>query len=95
MKFLSKSFLAIFEGPPDPLPGPEKKASLSNRRIGTRNTDSHMVPIIFGSFSDPFFRGVYRGSREGRIRAKIKFFFEKLGLTKKTCFFTQFFIFLT
>ena len=30
-----------------PRAGPPKKPSLSNKRIGTRNTDSHMIPIIF------------------------------------------------
>ena len=90
-EIFAKKFFGHFWGSPGTLPGPEKKASLSNRRIGTRNTDSHMVPIIIWSFSDPFFRGVYRGSREGRIRAKIKFFFEKLGLTEKNVFFYQIF----
>ena len=56
--------------------GPKKKASLSNRRIGTRNTDSHMVSIQKGQKSTPIFRGCARPPKKGRIKAKLKFFFE-------------------
>ena len=55
---------------------PKKKASLSNRRIGTRNTDSHMVSIQKGQKSTPIFRGCARPPKKGRIKAKLKFFFE-------------------
>ncbi len=57
-------------------PPPEKKASLSNRRIGTRNTDSHMVSIQKCQKSTPIFRACARPPKKGRIKAKLKFFFE-------------------
>ena len=64
-------------GSPKWPPGaPKKKASLSNRRIGTRNTDSHMVSIQKGQKSTPDFRACARPPKKGRIKAKLKFFFE-------------------
>ena len=63
--------------------GPKKKASLSNRRIGTRNTDSHMVSIQKGQKSTPIFRGCARPPKKGRIKAKLKFFFELFQKTSK------------
>ena len=64
-------------GSPKWPPGaPKKKASLSNRRIGTRNTDSHMVSIQKGQKSTPIFRACARPPKKGRIKAKLKFFFE-------------------
>ena len=62
---------------------PKKKASLSNRRIGTRNTDSHMVSIQKGQKSTPIFRGCARPPKKGRIKAKLKFFFELFQKTSK------------
>ena len=62
---------------------PKKKASLSNRRIGTRNTDSHMVSIQKGQKSTPDFRGCARPPKKGRIKAKLKFFFELFGKRPK------------
>ena len=69
--------------------GPEKKASLSNRRIGTRNTDSHMVSIQKGQKSTPIFRGCARPPKKGRIKAKLKFFFELFQKTSKITIFGQ------
>ena len=63
--------------------GPEKKAPLSNRRIGTRNTDSHMVSIQKGQKSTPDFRACARPPKKGRIKAKLKFFFELFQKTSK------------
>ena len=62
---------------------PKKKASLSNRRIGTRNTDSHMVSIQKGQKSTPIFRACARPPKKGRIKAKLKFFFELFQKTSK------------
>ena len=62
---------------------PKKKASLSNRRIGTRNTDSHMVSIQKGQKSTPDFRACARPPKKGRIKAKLKFFFELFQKTSK------------
>ena len=62
---------------------PKKKASLSNRRIGTRNTDSHMVSIQKVQKSTPDFRGCARPPKKGRIKAKLKFFFELFQKTSK------------
>ena len=71
-------------GSPKWPPGaPKKKASLSNRRIGTRNTDSHMVSIQKGQKSTPIFRGCARPPKKGRIKAKLKFFFELFQKTSK------------
>ena len=67
--------------------GPKKKASLSNRRIGTRNTDSHMVSIQKGQKSTPIFRGCARPPKKGRIKAKLKFFFELFQKTAKNRYF--------
>ena len=69
--------------------GPKKKASLSNRRIGTRNTDSHMVSIQKGQKSTPDFRGCARPPKKGRIKAKLKFFFELFQKTSKITIFGQ------
>ena len=69
--------------------GPEKKASLSNRRIGTRNTDSHMVSIQKGQKSTPDFRACARPPKKGRIKAKLKFFFELFQKTSKITIFGQ------
>ena len=69
--------------------GPEKKASLSNRRIGTRNTDSHMVSIQKGQKSTPIFRACARPPKKGRIKAKLKFFFELFQKTSKITIFGQ------
>ena len=68
---------------------PKKKASLSNRRIGTRNTDSHMVSIQKGQKSTPIFRGCARPPKKGRIKAKLKFFFELFQKTSKITIFGQ------
>ena len=76
-------------GPPGGPPGPEKKASLSNRRIGTRNTDSHMVSIQKGQKSTPDFRACARPPKKGRIKAKLKFFFELFQKTSKITIFGQ------
>ncbi len=76
-------------GPPGGPPGPEKKASLSNRRIGTRNTDSHMVSIQKGQKSTPIFRACARPPKKGRIKAKLKFFFELFQKTSKITIFGQ------
>ena len=71
-------------GSPKWPPGaPKKKASLSNRRIGTRNTDSHMVSIQKGQKSTPIFRACARPPKKGRIKAKLKFFFELFQKTSK------------
>ena len=76
-------------GSPKWPPGaPKKKASLSNRRIGTRNTDSHMVSIQKGQKSTPDFRGCARPPKKGRIKAKLKFFFELFQKTSKIAFLT-------
>ena len=78
-------------GSPKWPPGaPKKKASLSNRRIGTRNTDSHMVSIQKGQKSTPIFRGCARPPKKGRIKAKLKFFFELLKKTAKKHHFSPF-----
>ena len=69
--------------------GPKKKASLSNRRIGTRNTDSHMVSIQKGQKSTPIFRACARPPKKGRIKAKLKFFFELFQKTSKITIFGQ------
>ena len=75
-------------GSPKWPPGaPKKKASLSNRRIGTRNTDSHMVSIQKGQKSTPDFRGCARPPKKGRIKAKLKFFFELFQKTSKNRIF--------
>ena len=77
-------------GSPKWPPGaPKKKASLSNRRIGTRNTDSHMVSIQKGQKSTPIFRGCARPPKKGRIKAKLKFFFELFQKTSKIRLFDQ------
>ena len=77
-------------GSPKWPPGaPKKKASLSNRRIGTRNTDSHMVSIQKGQKSTPIFRGCARPPKKGRIKAKLKFFFELFQKTSKITIFGQ------
>ena len=68
---------------------PKKKASLSNRRIGTRNTDSHMVSIQKGQKSTPIFRACARPPKKGRIKAKLKFFFELFQKTSKITIFGQ------
>ena len=71
-------------GSPKWPPGaPKKNASLSNRRIGTRNTDSHMVSIQKGQKSTPIFRACARPPKKGRIKAKLKFFFELFGKRPK------------
>ena len=71
-------------GSPKWPPGaPKKNASLSNRRIGTRNTDSHMVSIQKGQKSTPIFRACARLPKKGRIKAKLKFFFELFQKTSK------------
>ena len=72
--------------PPRP---PKKKASLSNRRIGTRNTDSHMVSIQKCQKSTPIFRACARPPKKGRIKAKLKFFFELFQKTSKITIFGQ------
>ena len=82
--FRKMSFLG---GPAGGPPGPKKKASLSNRRIGTRNTDSYMVSIQKGSFLDPPCSGCARPPKKGRIKAKLKFFFELLKKTLKNRIF--------
>ena len=69
--------------------GPKKNASLSNRRIGTRNTDSHMVSIQKGQKSTPIFRACARPPKKGRIKAKLKFFFELFQKTSKITIFGQ------
>ena len=66
---------------------PKKKASLSNRRIGTRNTDSHMVSIQKCQKSTPIFRACARPPKKGRIKAKLKFFFELFQKTLKNRIF--------
>ena len=77
-------------GPQNGPPGaPKKKASLSNRRIGTRNTDSHMVSIQKGQKSTPIFRACARPPKKGRIKAKLKFFFELFQKTSKITIFGQ------
>ena len=82
-------------GSPKWPPGaPKKKASLSNRRIGTRNTDSHMVSIQKGQKSTPIFRGCARPPKKGRIKAKLKFFFELFQKGLKITIFGQFWRFL-
>ena len=83
-----------------PRAGPPKKPSLSNRRIGTRNTDSHMIPIIFVHSKK---RLVHPRDTPQKPRAKIKIFFQKMGetdgpffhvfsqkITKKIDFFDRF-----
>ena len=67
----------------------KKKAPLSNRRIGTRNTDSHMVSIQKGQKSTPDFRACARPPKKGRIKAKLKFFFELFQKTSKITIFGQ------
>ena len=69
--------------PPRGPPGPKKKASLSNRRICTRNTDSHMVSIQKCHFRPSDFSACARPPKKGRIRAKIKFFFELFWKSSK------------
>ena len=77
-------------GSPKWPPGaPKKNASLSNRRIGTRNTDSHMVSIQKGQKSTPIFRACARPPKKGRIKAKLKFFFELFQKTSKITIFGQ------
>ena len=79
-------------GPPrDP---PKKKASLSNRRIGTRNHVFYMVSIQKGHFSTPPDRACARPPKKGRIKAKLKFFFELFQKTSKIAFLTPNFAFL-
>jgi len=60
----------------DPPGPPKKKASLSNRRIGTRNHVFYMVSIQKCHFSTPPDRACARPPKKGRIKAKLKFFFE-------------------
>ena len=79
----------IWGGPPGAPRAPKKKASLSNRRIGTRNTDSHMVSIQKGQKSTPIFRACARPPKKGRIKAKLKFFFELFQKTSKITIFGQ------
>ena len=81
--------MSILGGPARGPPGPKKKASLSNRRIGTRNTDSYMVSIQKGSFLDPPCSGCARPPKKGRIKAKLKFFFELFQKTSKITIFGQ------
>ena len=76
-------------GPPGGPPGPEKKASLSNRRIGTRNHVFYMVSIQKGHFSTPPDRACARPPKKGRIKAKLKFFFELFQKTSKITIFGQ------
>ena len=73
-------------GPPR---APKKKASLSNRRIGTRNTDSHMVSIQKCQKSTLRFRACARPFLGGRIRAKLKFFFELFQKWPKITIFAK------
>ena len=71
-------------GSPKWPPGaPKKKASLSNRRIGTRNHVFYMVSIQKGHFSTPPDRACARPPKKGRIKAKLKFFFELFQKTSK------------
>ena len=79
-KHESVKFWGVPRGAPR---APKKKASLSNRRIGTRNTDSHMVSIQKGQKSTPDFRACARPPKKGRIKAKLKFFFELFQKTSK------------
>ena len=74
--------------------GPKKKASLSNRRIGTRNHVFYMVSIQKGHFSTPPDRACARPPKKGRIKAKLKFFFELFQKTSKIAFLTSNFAFL-
>ena len=67
--------------------GPKKNASLSNRRIGTRNHVFYMVSIQKGHFSTPPDRACARPPKKGRIKAKLKFFFELLKKTLKNRIF--------
>ena len=69
--------------------GPKKKASLSNRRIGTRNHVFYMVSIQKGHFSTPPDRACARPPKKGRIKAKLKFFFELFQKTSKITIFGQ------
>ena len=82
-------FWPFFFGAPRDPPGAKKKASLSNRRIGTRNTDSHMVSIQKCQKSTLRFRACARPFLGGRIRAKIKFFFELFQKWPKNRIFGQ------
>ena len=76
-------------GPPGGPPGaPKKKASLSNRRIGTRNHVFYMVSIQKGQKSTPPDRACARPQKKGRIKAKLKFFFELFQKTSKIAFLT-------
>jgi len=85
-----KSKSVKFGGSPGGPPrAPKKKASLSNRRIGTRNTDSHMVSIQKGQKSTPDFRACAHPPKKGRIKAKLKFFFELFQKTSKITIFGQ------
>ena len=68
---------------------PKKKASLSNRRIGTRNHVFYMVSIQKGHFSTPPDRACARPPKKGRIKAKLKFFFELFQKTSKITIFGQ------
>ena len=77
----------FFSGASRDPPGAKKKASLSNRRIGTRNTDSHMVSIQKCQKSTLRFRGCARPFLEGGIRAKLKFFFELFQKWAKNRYF--------
>ena len=69
--------------------GPKKKASLSNRRIGTHNHVFYMVSIQKGHFSTPPDRACARPPKKGRIKAKLKFFFELFQKTSKITIFGQ------
>ena len=79
-------FWGVPRGPPR---APKKKASLSNRRIGTRNHVFYMVSIQKGHFSTPPDRGRARPPKKGRIKAKLKFFFELFQKTSKITIFGQ------
>jgi len=68
---------------------PKKKATLSNRRIGTRNHVFYMVSIQKGHFSTPPDRACARPPKKGRIKAKLQFFFELFQKTPKITIFGQ------
>ena len=86
LKIAKCQFWGVPRGAPR---APKKNASLSNRRIGTRNTDSHMVSIQKGQKSTPIFRACARPPKKGRIKAKLKFFFELFQKTSKITIFGQ------
>ena len=93
-KIAKNAKVSILGGPPGAPPGPEKKASLSNRRIGTRNHVFYMVSIQKGQKSTPPDRACARPPKKGRIKAKLKFFFELFQKTSKIAFLTPNFAFL-